>query len=328
MNVPNPENFPPVDPNAPTQPVRRADPLAQYQPIRVPGQPATQKAPRKPVRRRPAGCGGCVLVVLLALFGSLALYLLAPLNTRILLLGVDLNGDRAPAGSFVGRTDTIILVQVNPLRPEVHMLSIPRDLWVPIPGVGENRINTAHFFAEAEQPGSGPQAVLDVIQANFGVKANYYARVRIDSFQAVIDALGGIDLNLSEPTGGLDAGKHHLDGEQALAFSRDRSGTDDFFRMNQGQMVVIATARQVLNPLSWPRLPGAVSTFLGVVDTNLPVWQWPRLGLALIRAGSGGIDHRTISREMVLPFTTDGGAQVLGPNWELIRPMIVEMFGK
>jgi hypothetical protein len=97
--------------------------------------------------------------------------------------------------------------------------------------------------------------------------------------------------------------------------------------MNQGQMVVMATARQLLNPFTWPRLPSAAATFLGVVDTNLPVWQWPRLGLALLRAGSGGIDHRTITREMVVPFTTDGGAQVLGPNWDIIHPMITEMFG-
>ena len=63
--------------------------------------------------------------------------------------------------------DTIILTTFNPWKPNVGMLSIPRDLWVNIPGVGENRINTAHFFAEANDPGSGPSATMDTIEAEF-----------------------------------------------------------------------------------------------------------------------------------------------------------------
>ena len=348
MESPNLVEFPPVDPNAPTQPVRRLDPLAQYQPIRVPRQappppplqlppqqpapyippPPAPSKPRKSFRvRRPGGCCGCLGTVVVLLVLVLGGYFLAPLSTRILLLGVDLNSDRAPEGSFVGRTDTIVLMQVNPLRPDVKMLSIPRDLWVPIPGVGENRINTAHFFAEANQPGSGPQAVMDVLQASFGVKVSYYARVRIDSLVQVIDALGGVDLTLSQPAGGLDAGTHHLDGAQARALGRGRAGRAVFSRRTRGEVVPRPGARQALNPLTWPRLPAAIGAFSGLVDTNLPAWQWPRLGLALVRAGSEGIDHRTITREMVIPFTTEGGAQVLGPNWDAILPMIREMFG-
>ena len=138
--------------------------------------PSPPPPPRR--RRRSFGCCGGILAALLLVVLLAAAYLFFPFNTRMLLLGVD----RAEDGSYTGRTDTIILVQVNPLRPDVRMLSIPRDLWVPIPGVGENRINTAHFFAEANQPGSGPQAVLDVIETNFGVRVGYYARVRFDGF--------------------------------------------------------------------------------------------------------------------------------------------------
>lgn len=311
-------DLPPADPNAPTQPVQIIDPLAHYQPIRVPRKPARQSPPR-----RGGCCGGLLLTVLIAGVLLVAAYLVFPYPTRLLLLGVD----RAADGSFTGRTDTIMLIQVNPLRPDVAMLSIPRDLWVPIAGVGENRINTAHFFAEANQPGSGPRAVVDVVEANFGLRLTYYARVRFDDFKNVVDAMGGIDINLAEPMGGLPAGRHHLNGEQALAFARDRKGTDDFFRMNQGQYILIAAARQMINPLTWPRIPLIVSAFLNTVDTNLPIWEWPRLGLALVRSGMEGIDHRTINREMVTPFVTDQGAQVLLPNWDAIRPVIREMFG-
>ena len=82
----------------------------------------------------------------------------------------------------------------------------------------------------------------------------------------------------------------------------------------------------MLQPRSWPRLPGMVRAAFKVVDTNIPVWLWPRLGLAVLRAGPNGIDSRVIGREMVTPFTTNQGAQVLLPNWEIIRPMIDEIF--
>ena len=163
------------DPNAHTQPVKPApgpsplaevDPLSRYQRIRVPRQ-----APVPPKRRRrKAGCGGCLLP-LLALAVPLILvivaYLFFPGKTTVLLLGID----RAPDGTAISRSDTIMLVSAEAMSAEVHMLSIPRDLWVNIPGYGENRINTAHFFAEGNQEGSGPQAVIDTISANFGVHA-------------------------------------------------------------------------------------------------------------------------------------------------------------
>ena len=73
---------------------------------------------------------------------------------------------------------------------------------------------------------------------------------------------------------------------------------------------------------SWPRLPAVAAAGLSSIDTNVPVWLWPRLGVALLRAGDG-IDTRTVSREMVTPYTTDEGAMVLLPNWELITPGIL-----
>jgi LCP family protein required for cell wall assembly len=309
-----------VDSTAPTQPVRTGDSLASFQPIRV--QKGTRPNIFKRRSRSSCGCWAVLLAVLLLLAAFLFVPLLMPYNTRLLLMGVD----RAPDGSFLGRTDTIMLIQANPLRPDVHILSIPRDLWVPIEGVGENRINTVHFFAEANQPGSGPRALQDNIAANFGISTPYYARVRFSGFEEVVNALGGVDITLEAPMAGLDAGRHHLDGAAALAFARDRKGTDDFFRMNQGQFILLAAARQTLNPLVWPRLPAATAAFFSVVDTNLPPWEWLRMGFALLRTGKEDIDARTITREMVTPFVTSGGAQVLGPNWDIIRPMVDEMF--
>jgi LCP family protein required for cell wall assembly len=277
-------------------------------------------------RRRISGCGACLLAVVLPfglLFVFMAVYLFAPLPIDFLLLGID----RVPEGTALGRSDTIILVSTQPFTARVKMLSIPRDLWVNIPGVGENRINTAHFFAEANLPGSGPQAAAQTVEQNFGVAVPYTVRLRFDAVLHIVDALGGVTLNLPEDMGGLPAGEHHLTGEQALAFVRDRQGADDFFRMEHGQVMLKAITAQTLSPNAWPRLPAVLQAAMSSVDTNLPAWQLPRLGFAFLRAAlTGSLDARTISREMTTPYVTDGGAQVLLPNWELINPYVKEMF--
>ena len=197
-----------------------------------------------------------------------------------------------------------------------------------IPNYGENRINTVHFFNEAEKKGSGPAAVRQVIERDFGVKVPYYVRVRFDGVVKVVDALGGLTINLQTAQSGYEAGEHTLDGTQALAFVRDRKGSDDFFRMNRGQMAVTALAKQIINPLYWPRLPGAILAGLSAVDTNIPIWDWPRLGFVFLRAAIIGFDTQTVTRDMVTPFRTDQGAQVLLPKWDLIRPAVQAMFKK
>jgi LCP family protein required for cell wall assembly len=261
-----------------------------------------------------------LLAIPLALMA--AAYLFAPLRTNVLVLGIDYT----PPESAAGRSDTNILLSINPLKPRIAMLSIPRDLWVSIPGYGENRINTAHFFAESAQAGTGPAKAMETIRSNFNVRVGYYLRFRFESFRDVVNAFGGVDIDLKEPMAGYPAGRHHLTGNKALAFARNRSGSDDFFRMEQGQILVKALLRQALHPAKWPRLPAAGLAFLRSVDTNLPVWQFPRLALAVLRAGPDGIDNRIIPREMVTPYITDQGANILLPNWGEINTLVAEMF--
>jgi LCP family protein required for cell wall assembly len=252
------------------------------------------------------------------------IYLLAPLRTNILLLGTD----DSPQRGSVGRTDTIILATVLPTRPYLGLLSIPRDLWVNVPGVGEQRINTAYFFAEANEPGAGPRAAMQTINKNFGIPVNYYALVHMYGLVGAVDALGGVDIQLNVPTGGWDAGRYHLDGTQALEFVRERSSSDDFSRMKRTQTLMLSVISKALQPASWTQLPAFVFSIFQAIDTNIPFWQYPRLVLALLRAPLVGIDSRVIGREMVTPFQTSAGAQVLAPNWDAINPVLLEMFGR
>ena len=288
-----------------TQPTRRLD---QFRPVRT-----------KPVQKRKSSRFWPLAFTALVL-----IYLLAPLRTNILLLGTD----DSPERGTVGRTDTIILTTVVPLKPYVGMLSIPRDLWVSIPGVGEQRINTAYFFAEANEPGSGPQATMQTIRDNFGVPVSYYAVIHMLGLVSVVDSLGGVDIQLETAMGGLPAGGHHLDGSQALAFIRDRNSSDDFGRMRRAQILLSAAFGRVLKPSHLPNLPQFFLRLTQVIDTNIPLWQWPRLLFALLRAFIFGIDSQTITHDMVNPFQTSQGAQVLAPDWDAIRPLLAGMFGK
>lgn len=287
-----------------TQPSRRQDRYPAMRPIPL---------RRKTFRRWP-----------LTLAALILFYFFAPLRTNILLLGTD----DSPERGALARTDTIILTTIVPLRPYVGLLSIPRDLWVTIPGVGEQRINTAYFFAEANQAGSGARAAEQTINQNFGVSVHYYAVIHMTGLISVVDSLGGIDIDLKSPAGGLDAGPHHLSGQEALAFVRERQSSDDFSRMVRGQIVLLAVFRRALQPPHWLSLPRFVYSFAQVVETNIPLWQVPRLLFAVFRGFLFGIDSQTITREMVYPFETSQGAQVLAPNWDVINPVLLRMFGQ
>jgi LCP family protein required for cell wall assembly len=295
--------------------------LVDTEPIKPQRQPDQKIRPPKrapkPANKRKRGCLGCGCSPLLFIVAIL-FYLLFPLPNRFLLLGID----RSPAGTMTGRSDTMMAFSVNPLLPNVKLLSIPRDLWVSIPGVGENRINTAHFFAEAQQAGTGPRAALNTVNQNFGFNLRYYARFNLENFPALIDSLGGITINLTQNMSGYPPGSYQLNGTQALAFVRSRSDGDDFFRIRQGQLFISAFVRKMLDPQTWPRLPQFIAAVPGALDTNIPIWLWPRLGLALARASITGIDTLVIDRTMVSGFLTSEGAQVLMPDWARIHEFL------
>lgn len=295
-------------PSSETRPITTRDLAGETQPSRP-----------EPTRRR-WGCSPKLAIWIAVL---LAAYFFAPFRSNVLLLGID----RAVDGTAIGRSDTIILFGIQPLSGQVNMLSIPRDLWVPIPGYGESRINSAHSWGEGAQVGGGPRLAAATVRENFGVNVTYYVRVRLEEFGGVIDALGGIDITLEQAAAGYPPGTHHLDGTQALAFVRNREG-DDFFRQQNGQLFIVALGKKIINPLNWIRVPGALIEMAQAVDTNIPIWSWPRLLFAMLRAVIfGNIDNVVLPREAVTPWVTADGAQVLLPNWEMILPIVHNLFG-
>lgn len=275
--------------------------------------------------RKRRGCLpiGCLTIVFI--IAIIAAYFLFPSNQTILILGID----RSFENTAIGRSDTNILLGVRPLPGTVSVLSIPRDLWVNIPGYGENRINAAHFFGENDQAGTGPQLAVATIEDNFDLQVDHYVRIQLENFPQVVDAMGGVEIELETAMAGYPAGTHLLNGTEALAFVRDRAGTDDFFRMAQGQVFLKSFMRTLLNPSSVSNLPGILIASLDTIDTDIPIGQLPRVAVAVLRSYlTDQIEFVIIQREMVMPWLTPAGAQVLLPDWAQIQPLVRKEFGQ
>ena len=214
---------------ADTQPMRRVPRPPQA--AAAPGNATTGSSRRARHRRRRSCLPTLILAVLctIAVLGALALTAYAALmwivpHSRVntLILGID----RRPGQGYVVRTDTVVLATIDSRSPSVGLLSVPRDLYVDIPGYGANRINTAHFWGENESAGNGPGLAMATVVANFGIPVHHYLRIDFDGFRAIIDAVGGIDIMVDEaivddayPTSDygtihieISEGLQHLDG--------------------------------------------------------------------------------------------------------------------
>jgi LCP family protein required for cell wall assembly len=176
----------------------------------------------------------------------------------ILLLGIDRRG----GGSFVSRTDTMMLLSIHPGRKSAAILSIPRDLYVDIPGYGQDRINTAFVYgSESDNPAGGAALTIQTVEENLGVSIDHYVLVNFNVVIRTIDALGGIDINvpytIDDPTFpdtgyGYDPlyiseGLHHFDGATALKYARTRHQDNDFYRAQRQQQLMFAVWRKILN---------------------------------------------------------------------------------
>ena len=202
-------------------------------------------------------------------------------TVNILLLGLDstfnLRGQN---------TDVIIVVSVNKRTKQVSMLSIPRDLWVYIPGYGWSRINTAHRRGYSlKYPGEGPALLAKTIELNLGIPTQHWARVDFTGFQKVVDELGGVDMTVAcavnlrykKPTSPteeemiLEPGIYHMDGELALRYVRTRRGGSDFDRARRQQQFLKAMWAQFKSPGLILKIPGLYSALKGSIKTDLSV---------------------------------------------------------
>lgn len=270
-------------------------------------------------------------------------------RVTVLVLGIDQRqNERGP-----WRTDTMILLSADPRTQTAAMLSIPRDLWVEIPGIRDTegnpvieRINTANVFGDIrDYPGGGPALAMRTVEYNLGVPVDYYVMVNFTAFENLIDTIGGIDVvvpqDIYDPTYpdgangyepfSIKAGPQHLDGRTALKYARTRhTPGSDFDRARRQQQVILAIRDKVLRfemlPTLLMRAPELYANFRDSVKTNLTLEQ--AIGLVQLaqsipqeRIRSGIIDQNYTS-----DYVTPKGEQVLIPQREKISELIDSLF--
>jgi LCP family protein required for cell wall assembly len=242
---------------------------------------------------------------------------------NIVLLG----SDKRPA-SGAWRTDSMIIVSVDTASNIVRLLSIPRDLWVYIPGHGYNRINTADLWGELAKQGTGPERVKQTIHHNLGIPIHYYVRVDFQGFIKIIDTVGGIDIDVDCPLPDiqLSAGIHRMNGAQALRYARSRYGTSDFDRGRRQRKVLMALWDQALTLDIIPRLPQLWWTMANSFQTDLTLDQVINLAYVGVQLKPQRILSRSIGPSHVQSWMTPQGAAVLLPNQQAIRAMLERFY--
>jgi LCP family protein required for cell wall assembly len=253
----------------------------------------------------------------------------------VLLLGSDDDAKFDPAHVL---TQSMILVRVDPAAKSVVMLSIPRDLWVPLSVGGTAKIDGAYSYG-------GADAAVATVERNFQVHIDEFVWVGLKGLIKLIDALGGIDIVASNPVTddyypndlagnpygykrvAVLPGPQHLDGTTALEYVRSRHGDleGDFGRSQRQQQVLLAI-RQKAKQLNAADIPDLAVTFSGELKTSMGV---ARVRELLPLAGS--LDNPEAIHQIVLfsPYTEIGNIDsqsVVVPHWNLILPLVHQYF--
>jgi polyisoprenyl-teichoic acid--peptidoglycan teichoic acid transferase len=255
--------------------------------------------------------------------------------------------DRRPGETGLAyRTDTMMLVSIDPVAKSIGVLSIPRDLYVQVPGYAAlQRVNSPMVFGETSRPGGGPILMMQTVQLNLGMRVNDYVAVDFQAFIDVVNAIGGItvttDYTINDPqypnmNYGYDpfylpAGTHLLDGYNALRFARTRHGDSDIQRAERQQATLLAVRDKLLNANMLPsfiaQAPSLWQSLSDNVYTGLTFEQMVQLGLYMKDIPLESIQLGVINYEYLIPYTTEDGASVLIPNRAKLGTLMVNTFG-
>ena len=265
-------------------------------------------------------------------------------RVTLLVMGYDY-GDWSDERKCPCRTDTMVLLTLDPLTQSAGMLSIPRDLWVSIPGFADNyKINTAYYLGDANQlPDGGPGLAIRTVEQLLGVPVDFYATIDFTSFERFVDEIGGVELEVPyeikvDPVGPgntviLQPGVQMLTGPVALAYARNRyTEGGDFDRATRTQQVIMAIRDRVLSVDMLPTLiqksPQLYNELASGVKTNLTLEQVIKLAWTAQQIQKDHIQSGVISppNMVLLGKSPDGTQDILIPVPEEIRKLRDEIF--
>jgi len=247
-------------------------------------------------------------------------------QVNVLLLGTDL---RENDGGF--RTDTIIWLSLNPKDGFVSVISFPRDLFVEIPGYGENRINVAFGLG-------GFDLLADTMEINFGVRPDHYVLIHMNGFTNVINDLGGIyvdvEKNLTDScakwinhTGicSVGPGTVHMNADVVLWYVRSRHSTNDVDRARRAQEVIEGIFKRLMSFDVILKAPELYAAYTNYVDTDVDLSTViSLLPLAKSIHENGDMRNYVIGFNQAYSWITTTGANVLVPDKTLIRELLIE----
>ncbi|MCZ7670210.1 MAG: LCP family protein [Chloroflexi bacterium] len=223
-------------------------------------------------------------------------------------------------------------------------MSIPRDLYVVIPGQGRDRINTAFVYgASGGNPEGGASLAMQTVSYNLGVPIDHYVLVDFSAVINGINTLGGVDVYvpqaINDPTYpdmnyGFDpffiaAGNQHLDGETALKYARTRHADSDFGRAARQQQVILAAldkARSLGIPSLLAKAPTLYRQLESGVKTDLSLEQMVALAQVVGDMPRDNIRNEVLDYAYVSSYLTETGAQVLVLNNEMTAALVQELF--
>lgn len=261
----------------------------------------------------------------------------------VLVMGLD----RRPGETGLAfRTDTMLLVSLDPGTNSLGILSIPRDLYVEVPGYNQlQRVNTPMVLGELRQPDFGPQLAMQTIQYNLGIRVHDFIAIDFQAFIKFVDTIGGLEMDIpysiSDPlypdmNYGYDpfyirAGHQLLDGATALKYARTRHGDNDFLRAQRQQLVMYAVRDRLLDAERLPQLivqsPSLWAALQDNLYTGLTLDQIIQLALFLKDVPSENIRTGVINEAYTVDYTTPQGGQVLVPDRARLGSLMVDVFG-
>lgn len=261
----------------------------------------------------------------------------------MLLMGMDTRPDES---DDICRTDTILVISIDPATRSIGMLSIPRDTHVEVPGYeGLRKINTACVIGNLEAPGNGPFLTMQTIQYNFGIRVNEYMLINFDAFISIIDRIGGVEVEVAQTIDDplypdafygydpfyIEAGTHLLDGATALKYARSRNTTDDIDRGRRQQQLIFAMRDRVL---SLDQVDNLALQSLAIwndieanVDTSLSLNQMVELGLYAAEIDLGNINNAVLDWDYLRAYIDEEGNEYLIPDRGKLAPLMTSVFG-
>ena len=258
----------------------------------------------------------------------------------VLVIGLD----RRPGETGASRTDTLLLLRIDPRAHKAAFLSVPRDALMQIPGADggytKDRVNTAFVYNYSSKDASAaPKATMQTIEHNLGIKIDHYVIFDQRSSEKLIDALGGVTIDNPREFGQTDysdddvhvvpqhfaTGEITLDGYQAVAYGRIREGSTDFDRIERQQRVGAALIHQGASPASILHLPSVWSGYRKTITTDMSMRQSAGVLSMLKRVPDSQLKTKSLGDAAVSCSTCTASIQLLDPA--KVRQIIDDAFG-